>query len=100
MDRRRRHAPSTVGLSPYSDALFTTPLRAEAGQVKKPLAITISILLPGLDTLPSAGRIGRSDEYRSRRSEEHTSELQSLMRNSYAVFYLHKKTTKKTNKKR
>src|SRR3546814_4790531 len=28
---------------------------------------------------------------RSRRSEEHTSELQSLMRNSYAVFCLKKK---------
>src|SRR3546814_1430061 len=27
------------------------------------------------------------------RSEEHTSELQSLMRNPYAVFYLKKKTT-------
>src|SRR3546814_9437113 len=31
------------------------------------------------------------------RSEEHTSELQSLMRNSYAVFCL-KKKTKKQNK--
>src|SRR3546814_5222244 len=30
------------------------------------------------------------------RSEEHTSELQSLMRNSYAVFCLTKKTKKKT----
>src|SRR3546814_9213438 len=30
-----------------------------------------------------------------RRSEEHTSELQSLMRRSYAVFYLKKKKTKK-----
>src|SRR3546814_9768676 len=29
-----------------------------------------------------------------RRSEEHTSELQSLMRNSYAVFCLKKKTNK------
>src|SRR3546814_3952182 len=29
------------------------------------------------------------------RSEEHTSELQSLMRNSYAVFCLKKKTTDK-----
>src|SRR3546814_9695588 len=28
------------------------------------------------------------------RSEEHTSELQSLMRTSYAVFYLKKKKTK------
>src|SRR3546814_8879016 len=34
----------------------------------------------------------------SRRSEEHTSELQSLMRNSYAVFCLNKKNTIHTNK--
>src|SRR3546814_7899409 len=32
------------------------------------------------------------------RSEEHTSELQSLMRNSYAVFLLKKKQTKKAMK--
>src|SRR3546814_10154397 len=31
------------------------------------------------------------------RSEEHTSELQSLMRNSYSVFSLKKKKTNKTN---
>src|SRR3546814_5570631 len=40
--------------------------------------------------VPHAGRTGRI----SRRSEEHTSELQSLMRISYAVFCL-KKTTHK-----
>src|SRR3546814_10322811 len=34
----------------------------------------------------------------TRRSEEHTSELQSLMRISYAVFCLKKKTTKKTTR--
>src|SRR3546814_4733165 len=33
---------------------------------------------------------------RTRRSEEHTSELQSLMRISYAVFCLKKKKTKNT----
>src|SRR3546814_7843931 len=32
------------------------------------------------------------------RSEEHTSELQSLMRISYAVFFLKKKKTKHTTK--
>src|SRR3546814_2641845 len=32
-----------------------------------------------------------------KRSEEHTSELQSLMRNSYAVFCLKKKKQKNTN---
>src|SRR3546814_15271016 len=35
----------------------------------------------------------------SDRSEEHTSELQSLMRISYAVFCLNKKNNKKTNNK-
>src|SRR3546814_4071836 len=34
------------------------------------------------------------------RSEEHTSELQSLMRNSYAVFCLKKKKTEDTNTER
>src|SRR3546814_3883093 len=33
----------------------------------------------------------------ARRSEEHTSELQSLMRNSYAVFCLKKKKTQKSS---
>src|SRR3546814_4826804 len=34
--------------------------------------------------------------YRDDRSEEHTSELQSLMRISYAVLWLQKKTTTRT----
>src|SRR3546814_3152973 len=52
-----------------------------------------------------AGRSGQGQHYRqrtspdsrtARRSEEHTSELQSLMRISYAVFCLKKKKQKKT----
>src|SRR3546814_4380920 len=40
----------------------------------------------------AGGRVGRSDlGVRLGRSEEHTSELQSLMRISYAVFCLKKK---------
>src|SRR3546814_4459984 len=40
-----------------------------------------------------AGQIGeRRDDVGDMRSEEHTSELQSLMRTSYAVFCLKKKT--------
>src|SRR3546814_9632939 len=35
----------------------------------------------------------RNQRITHRRSEEHTSELQSLMRISYAVFFLKKKTT-------
>src|SRR3546814_10743846 len=49
----------------------------------------------------NAGRLAQGTGYRDRtyvrpcRSEEHTSELQSLMRISYAVFCLKKKTTQK-----
>src|SRR3546814_2117928 len=39
---------------------------------------------------------GRADFLAQRRSEEHTSELQSLMRISYAVFCLKKKTKHNT----
>src|SRR3546814_5845404 len=44
--------------------------------------------------------IGRGAGESHHRSEEHTSELQSLMRISYAVFCLKKKKKMKTNNKR
>src|SRR3546814_4716732 len=43
-------------------------------------------------TIDSAGNVRRNID----RSEEHTSELQSLMRISYAVFCLKKKKTQKS----
>src|SRR3546814_3033736 len=48
----------------------------------------------------SAGNTGRVDLPKgdAPRSEEHTSELQSLMRTSYAVFCLKKKKTQKATK--
>src|SRR3546814_2364991 len=42
----------------------------------------------------STRAVHEDDEGRIRRSEEHTSELQSLMRTSYAVFCLKKKNNK------
>src|SRR3546814_2862570 len=42
----------------------------------------------------AAAAFTHQDISQSTRSEEHTSELQSLMRNSYAVFCLKKKTNK------
>src|SRR3546814_5868024 len=47
----------------------------------------------------SQGQGGRRDGFQqgTARSEEHTSELQSLLRISYAVFCLKKKTTQPTN---
>src|SRR3546814_8173962 len=47
--------------------------------------------------LEHAGRFGRGVEHQLLRSEEHTSELQSLMRISYAVFCLKKKTIQTRN---
>src|SRR3546814_1675930 len=48
---------------------------------------------PGLGLLEdfSAGKVDSAFQNGQRRSEEHTSELQSLMRISYAVFCLKKK---------
>src|SRR3546814_3379603 len=61
----------------------------ERGQRRKPAAA-------GEADRPVAEPIGRRDMDKIGRSEEHTSELQSLMRNSYAVFCLKKK--KKTQR--
>src|SRR3546814_2136165 len=44
---------------------------------------------------PGSAACSPGDRSGSRRSEEHTSELQSLMRNSYAVFCLKKKKNDK-----
>src|SRR3546814_6739333 len=57
------------------------------------------ILGPAVDAAPrpeiNRHIVGRRDG--DARSEEHTSELQSLMRNSYAVFCLNKKKSTKHN---
>src|SRR3546814_9129720 len=47
----------------------------------------------------SATKIASPVLYINSRSEEHTSELQSLMRISYAVFCLNKKNTNKSHNK-
>src|SRR3546814_10249294 len=59
---------------------------------------TYEQLRPWLASMPCAGQASHETVARAltllrltRRSEEHTSELQSLMRNSYAVFCLKKK---------
>src|SRR3546814_4228698 len=52
--------------------------------------------LHGDDSLRS-GRFGPRTHHQLGRSEEHTSELQSLMRISYAVFCLKKKRKKRRN---
>src|SRR3546814_9447150 len=82
MIRRPPRSTRTDTLFPYTTLFRSWPLEASA-------------------SVPAGGHchrrcrpecaIGRSG--RNRRSEEHTSELQSLMRISYAVFCLKKKTS-------
>src|SRR3546814_1325289 len=53
----------------------------------------------GVEQVLQGARVGDPGvEKEAFRSEEHTSELQSLMRNSYAVFCLKKKTYTKNNR--
>src|SRR3546814_9433652 len=65
--------------------------------VKHDFAIAGALELFEDDLIHTAARINQSRG--NNRSEEHTSELQSLMRISYAVFCL-KKKNKKTKKKK
>src|SRR3546814_3071645 len=69
-----------------ADAAGLVPVRQEEVIVAPGLEARV---VGGIETV--AGRL-------QRRSEEHTSELQSLMRISYAVFCLKKKKNKKDTK--
>src|SRR3546814_6374992 len=71
--------------------LGTVPLGglALASTVPNTLVWVFNFLSYGT-TVRVAVRRGRGDTAGGARSEEHTSELQSLMRNSYAVFCLKK----------
>src|SRR3546814_3912492 len=74
-----------------------------AGTVTRPRAPSVDVAAArsssplsgvGLSRCALGKRKARNHLWRGRRSEEHTTELQSLMRISYAVFCLKKKTKK------
>src|SRR3546814_2547714 len=102
MIRRPPRSTRTDTLFPY-----TTLFRAEAGA--RPVGHAevhrhaneghLKVAEVGLERIELA--VGRVEQGRDagigRRSEEHTSELQSLMRISYAVFCLKKKTPQHTS---
>src|SRR3546814_1559444 len=86
MLRRPPRSTRTDTLFPYT-TLFRSLLAASADRDHR-------LFDCAEDRMP--GRIAHLDPHR--RSEEHTSELQSLMRISYAVFCLKKKKHKTPNK--
>src|SRR3546814_2000894 len=102
MLRRPPRSTRTDTLFPYT-TLFRSPQgaaadprgqdregRADAGQCRR---------LFGRTEIPPRHWRGRRPDRRRHRSEEHTSELQSLMRISYAVFCLKKNINNTYNTK-
>src|SRR3546814_1803839 len=65
----------------------------QAAKQVRNIVLVVPIRIIGVDDDVADGRkcIAEIAKIRAGRSEEHTSELQSLMRNSYAVFCLKKK---------
>src|SRR3546814_4705187 len=101
MIRRPPRSTRTDTLFPYTTLFRSTgmretdvPIRAASWRTVMPRASRIAFIQPLGGT---AKDVSRKDAKRlsSCRSEEHTSELQSLMRISYAVFCLKKKKKQK-----
>src|SRR3546814_7632175 len=101
MIRRPPRSTRTDTLFPYT-TLFRSPTRGKRGVHRRGrLRELPRVRRPGLPLAPARGRVGVAVaalhlRHDGRRSEEHTSELQSLMRISYAVFCLKKKKQKKS----
>src|SRR3546814_4794021 len=92
MIRRPPRSTRTDTLFPYTTLFRSSASRREARTARSTASESASDrhlddLLIGLDHLVAD---------RDHRSEEHTSELQSLMRTSYAVFCLKKKRPRQT----
>src|SRR3546814_4842412 len=97
---------------PYT-TLFRSPMMmTAAGTVSAAKAFVMGVGVAGLQAIATARRLGAqvsATDVRAAtkeqimslgakpiRSDEHTSELQSLMRNTYAVFSLKKKNNEQT----
>src|SRR3546814_2331709 len=100
MIRRPPRCTRTDTLFPYT-TLFRSPharCRAKAQfDVVREVAVVADIaalaMRPGRQPVQRSGRELRAAAARAQRSEEHTSELQSLMRISYDVYCLKKQTS-------
>src|SRR3546814_5762376 len=96
MIRRPPRSTRTDTLFPYTTLFRSPPIRLRADEPPGRATAKLIALAPLRREFPrlplSQGDVVPLHRYpHSRRSEEHTSELQSLMRISYAVFCLKKK---------
>src|SRR3546814_9689286 len=88
-DKQKRPSPCSNNLDAAAPCRCRAALRNHVGK-RKGAAKGHSVAPKS----PLSACYGLARESASARSEEHTSELQSLMRNSYAVFCLKKKNKK------
>src|SRR3546814_2152411 len=97
MIRRPPRSTRTDTLFPYTTLFRSWTTLTQGGRI----AITVTVRNEGARAGAAVPQLYVHDELasvsRPMRSEEHTSELQSLMRISYAVFCLKKKKQKRKN---
>src|SRR3546814_7879924 len=99
MARAARKTRSDDGTrEPRSEMTASAKAISVAAGIAQPCALAPGLnarnIRAGTAMPPAAAKLGKA----RRRSEEHTSELQSLMRISYAVFCLKKTKQKETSK--
>src|SRR3546814_2870587 len=101
--RSRTRWPGTRGSKQPPRAQGAGPTPARLPFTRAVIPHDTAMHLRNMDIIPTgpvpgSQRLELLDALRGFRSEEHTSELQSLMRISYAVFCLKKKKNKNQNK--
>src|SRR3546814_3790592 len=99
MTRRPPRSTRTDTLFPYTTLFRSRRTSGPSfGRPVRPVSPPVDSRAESHRSAPH-GRPGRHPAPPNARSEEHTSELQSPMRISYAVFCLKKKTQKQSNKR-
>src|SRR3546814_2155769 len=94
---RRRNMSIFPGYPTQRWAILIKSLRdTQMASISNRKALGKATSLPGAPSGPVCSPFGRLDGAIKGRSEEHTSELQSLMRISYDVFCLKKKKNART----
>src|SRR3546814_2095148 len=96
MLRRPPRSTRTDTLFPYT-TLFRSDRRAREPDSRRRLSLYEAHHLVAAGVAEAGVQLGRARRVDRGRSEEHTSELQSLMRISYAVFCLKKKRIHKVD---
>src|SRR3546814_2592408 len=102
MIRLPTRSTRTDTLFPYTTLFRSTALATESAQVSRTTPCNLAFVcrskpIEMCQTVPGRSTDGRTLQiFVGMRSEEHTSELQSLMRSSYAVFCLKTKKTTRT----